>query len=230
MRPAISGSDAAERRGITLGVWALIPLIVVVTYFFQIFETFDSVGCEGVCDLDLSFGARAFYPWEVGVALMAALVTAGVLRLRGKPTYGGPLLGVVLVLISAIVTSILFQTGLAPMRERNDRIARGEAPAEMPAPLPDPVGRWEASVDSATYLQFTSDGTVTGSDGCNGLSGRWDQDDDGRIIWEMASTSTTICDGIDTWLSEGRSGDIIDDYLYVNGETGSAIGGLRPAD
>ncbi|MDQ0726352.1 hypothetical protein [Microbacterium sp. W4I20] len=60
------------------------------------------------------------------------------LRIR-KPTFWRPLVGVALVVAAALVTSILFQVGLAPMHERNDRTALGEASAET-AQVGDPLG------------------------------------------------------------------------------------------
>jgi hypothetical protein len=229
-RLGASDQDRSSRWGLAVSFWVLIPLILVVTYFTQILESFGAVGCEGDCDLDISFGARAVYPWAVGASLIVAVVAAVVFRLRGKPAHWAPLIGVILVLLSAIATSIMFEVGLAPMHERNDRIANGEIPAETAPPLPDPVGAWEASVDGTTFLWFSTDGTVTGSDGCNDLSGRWTQDSAGRIEFEALLPQTTnICDGVDAWLGRGRSADIIDGYMFVNGDMDSPIGGLQPA-
>lgn len=222
-------SDRSPRSELAIALWLLLPVFIFGAYCMQIFETFSAVGCEGVCDLELSFGARAAYPWEVGISVSAAILLAIVFRFRRKPPHWAPLVGLALVLASAIMTSILFQIGLAPMHERNDRIARGEAPAETPAPLPDPVGRWEAGDDATLYLEFSSDGTIAGNDGCNDLSGRWSQAADGRIELETQTDTTLICDGVDAWLSRGLSANIIEDYLYVNGAAGSAIGGLQPA-
>ena len=66
------------------------------------------------------------------------------------------MLGVILVLLSAIVTSIVFEAGLTPMRERNNRIANGEIP-DVSTTLPNPVGAWEASVNGTPILRFATD-------------------------------------------------------------------------
>lgn len=225
-----AGQDRGGRIGLTVSLWILIPLILFAAYLMQIFESFGAVGCEGDCDLDLIWGARAVYPWAVGASVIAAVVAAMVFRRLGKPAYWAPLIGIILVLLSAIATSIVFQIGLAPMYERNDRIANGEIPAETPPALPDLVGAWEASVDGTPVLWFSADGTVTGNDGCNDLSGRWSQDSTGRIQLEaLVSSTTNACDDVDAWLGRGRSADIIDGYMFVNGEMDSPIGGLQPA-
>lgn len=228
--PEPAGQDRVRPSALAVTLWLLVPSIVVAAYVAQILESFSAVGCEGDCDLELAFGARAAFPWAVAASVIAAIVVAFVLRYRRKPGYWAPLLGVILVLVSATTTSAVFQAGLAPMYARNDRIANGEVPAETAPPLPDPVGGWEASVDGATFLRFTADGTVTGSDGCNELSGRWSQDSAGRIeLEELLPQTANACDGIDAWLGRGRSADIIDGYMYVNGDAGSPIGGLQPA-
>ena len=229
-RPSRPDDVDARPPGLAIGLWVLIPVILFFISWAQIFESFSGVGCEGDCDLRLSLGARAAYPWAVGVSVAVAIVTAVVLRIKRRPTHWGPLVGIALILASAIATSVVFQVGLAGMYERNTRIANGEVPAETPPPLPDPVGEWEASVDGTPFLQFSADGAVAGSDGCNDLSGRWTQDAEGRIdLGTLVPLTTNVCDGVDSWLSRGRSADIIEGYMYVNGETGSAIGGLQPA-
>lgn len=221
-------SDRPATGGSAVALWVLIPVVILATSVMQIFESFSAVGCEGDCALELGWAARAAYPWTVGAAVVIAIILALVLRFRGRPPYWAPAVGIALILTSAIVTSILFQIGLAPMHERNDRIARGEAPAETPPPLPDPVGRWEVIDDDTVYLEFAGDGAVVGNDGCNQLVGHWTQDADGEIELQTTATTALVCPEVDTWLSRGRSADIIENYLYVNGEAGAAIGGLRP--
>jgi hypothetical protein len=229
MREELEDTTRREAAGLAISLWVLLPVIVFVTYWMQILDMLSAVGCEGVCDLELSLGARAAYPWEVGASVAIAIVVAVVLRSRGKSPHWAPLVGVVLVVVSGIATSVVFHTGLAPMYERNDRIARGEAPAEAPVPLPDPVGTWEARVDGAPYLVFSTDGSVTGFDGCNALDGRWTQDSEGTIVLDTVVEAARTCDGVDAWLGRGHSAEIIENYMYVNGAEGSPIGGLQPA-
>ncbi|TQK20873.1 META domain-containing protein [Microbacterium sp. SLBN-154] len=202
----LSRGAIQQRRGLEVSLWLSIPVILALVHLLQIFEQFSTVGCEGVCDLDLIFAARAAYPWEVGVSLAAAGGAAIALRLLGKPTFWAGLIAVVLVLASATITSVLFQTGLAPMHERNDRIAQGGLPAAPPPP--SPVGEWGTNADEAPYLEFLPDGTLVGTDGCNELSGEWIQDHEDEITLTLLSVTTASCDGIDTWLSNGRSATI----------------------
>lgn len=117
-----AGSEARHRRGLEVVLWLCVPAILAVVYVLQVFEQFSVVGCEGVCDLDLVFAARAAYPWEVAGSLVVAILLTLFLALRRKATFWGAVVAIVLILASATVTSVLFQSGLSAMHERNDRI------------------------------------------------------------------------------------------------------------
>lgn len=89
--------------------------------------------------------------------------------------------------------------------------------------------QWERGRRASTEHR-SCDSPQTGTDGCNDLSGRWTQDSTGRIYLEaLLPRTTNVCDGVDTWLIGGRSADILDDFMYVNGDMDSPIGGLQPA-
>lgn len=227
-RPAAS-SAARDGWALAVCLWFLIPVVLFVVLFLQTFESFSAVGCEGACDLEFSFAVRAAFPWEVAASVAAAIVIALLLKSRGKPTFWAPLVGIILVLTAAILTSILFQSGLTGMRERNDRIARGEIPAAPAPPPPDPAGAWGTRAVGSPNLQFSADGTFAGSDGCNDLSGSWTQDSAGTITLDARVETARLCADVDDWLNQGRSAFIVDDFLYINGTTGSPIGGLAPA-
>lgn len=217
-----------RREDVTVLLWAAIPVIVFITWALQVFEMLSLSGCEGVCDLDLIFGAREAYPWALGISVAAALAAAGVLKVRGHGTFWAALLGVILVLSSGIVAGALVQIGLSGMYERNARYASGDIPPSPPPPTP--VGTWNNGTDDRPYLQFRSDGTLLGNDGCNDLTTKWTQDANGKITFGTFSSTANECEGTDTWLSKGRSGIILDNYLYINGSAATVIGGLQSAD
>lgn len=214
-------------RGLEIGLWLSVPVTLLVVHVLQIFEQFSTVGCEGACDLDRMFAARAVYPWAVSISLVVAIAAAVVLRLRGKPPVWAAVLATVLVLTSATITSLVFQSGLAAMYERNERVVQGKLRAAAP---PSPVGDWGTADAGAPFLTFLPDGSFTGTDGCNDLGGRWSFASDGGIDLQMQVETTTSCDGFDSWLSQGSSGRISEDFLYIGGATGSTIGGLGRAD
>lgn len=215
----------AQRPRLEVALWLLIPVVLLVAHAAQVLNNFSMVGCEGACDLDLSLGAIGAYPWEIAASVSIAIILAIVLRWRRKTTYWAPFVGVVLVIASVLSTSIFFHVGLAGMHERNSQIEHGDIPAAPPPP--DPVGRWGAETEGAPYLQFERDGTLIGADGCNDLIGQWTQDQDGEITLDSHPVTTTVCDGVDTWLSIGRKATITEDFLYIRGAIGSTIGGLQ---
>ncbi|MBO3103621.1 META domain-containing protein [Cellulomonas fengjieae] len=75
-------------------------------------------------------------------------------------------------------------------------------------------------------LELASDGTVTGSDGCNQLNGTWELDDDDIDFSDLAATMMA-CEGVDTWLSGADSATLAGDELTVIGENDAVIGTLE---
>lgn len=91
------------------------------------------------------------------------------------------------------------------------------------------VGVWGDTSDSKQpSLDLTSDGSVTGTDGCNRLMGSWKED--GKTISFGGFASTRMaCAGVDTWLSQAATAKIQEDgKLAVFGQGGEVIGTLAP--
>lgn len=79
-----------------------------------------------------------------------------------------------------------------------------EAPEPVTAALPsgvdapsDIVGRWvdPAHASSGAFIEFTDDGLWNGSDGCNGVEGRWSLDADGSFLATAGLTTLIGCQG-----------------------------------
>ena len=66
------------------------------------------------------------------------------------------------------------------------------------------VGQWGGVPDGAPVLVFSGEGTVTGNDGCNTLTGSWKQAND-VITLENMATTLMACEGVDTWLSRAST-------------------------
>lgn len=56
----------------------------------------------------------------------------------------------------------------------------------------DPVGQWGEIGERSASLTISDDGTVTGSGGCNGVSGTWTVSD-GRVVFSDMVTSLMMC-------------------------------------
>lgn len=211
-------------RVLEIVLWAAMPLIALLGFLWQIMQQFSVVGCEGICHDELIFGVIAALPWVVGASFVVAIVLAAVLLIRRRRTLWAAVTGVAVLVASLAALGIILEVGFAPMRERNELIARGEIPAVPPPP--SPVGSWGAGVDGAARLEFTADGTLRGSDGCNDVTGEWTQDAEGVIAFHELEWSTLDCDSADTWLSFGRSAFVREGFLDVRNANGSTIGGL----
>ena len=60
------------------------------------------------------------------------------------------------------------------------------------------VGRWlptDSTGDTEPFVEFLADGTYRGSDGCNGLGGRWVAGDLGDVLTTSGFSTAIGCDG-----------------------------------
>src|SRR5690625_3473835 len=87
-----------------------------------------------------------------------------------------------------------------------------------------PEGTWTGAED--TQLELTEDGTVTGNDGCNHLSGSWEQDGETIVFSGMIST-LMACTDVDVWLTDPRSATIEGDTMVVYGREDAELGELQ---
>jgi heat shock protein HslJ len=88
----------------------------------------------------------------------------------------------------------------------------------------DPVGTWGDR--SAEYLSLEDDGTLTGSDGCNRLTGTWKVEADQVQFGSIASTRMA-CEGVDDWLSGAHAASIADTTMTVLDDGDAQIGSLE---
>jgi len=87
------------------------------------------------------------------------------------------------------------------------------------------TGHWQR----APYLSFNTDGRWSGSDGCNGLGGRWSVGHDGTLI--VVSTASTLvgCNNVDVgeWLSEATRAAFQGPTLVLVDAAGETTGRFR---
>ncbi|WP_313812098.1 META domain-containing protein [Glutamicibacter sp.] len=94
-----------------------------------------------------------------------------------------------------------------------------------PAPV-DPGGAWGSHEQGQPWLDLGDDGTLTGNDGCNRLSGQWKDSDTGIDFGAMASTKM-YCEGVDTWLSGAATATVAQDVMTLKDSQGEVIGTLQ---
>ena len=96
-------------------------------------------------------------------------------------------------------------------------------------------GRWVPVVSRSDrwhetpYVQFAQDGTWRGTDGCNGLSGRWSVDSDGGFEASSGPSTLIGCDNVNLgrWLTQTQTVQLDVDVLVLRDAKGSEIGRLQ---
>jgi heat shock protein HslJ len=94
-------------------------------------------------------------------------------------------------------------------------------------PMGLPIGLWVASdAADAPFLSLAADGTFSGNDGCNILSGSWEVADDSSISFGAIASTLKFCDGVDTWLSGAALGRVQDGVMTIQDADGLVLGQL----
>ena len=91
----------------------------------------------------------------------------------------------------------------------------------------DVAGEWaQGDSEPRVYLELAADGGLTGSDGCNQLTGSWEVDGTEVAFSDLAATMMA-CEDVDTWLSGAESATVSGDELTVLGADDTEIGTLE---
>ena len=95
----------------------------------------------------------------------------------------------------------------------------------------DAVGTWsESSGADAPSLTLDEGGKLTGTDGCNQLSGEWKVEDDDIVYFGSVASTQKACEDVDTWLAGLSQATISGSTMSVEGADGAEIGQLQRAD
>jgi len=95
----------------------------------------------------------------------------------------------------------------------------------------DPVGTW-GNPDEAGSPSLTLDegGALSGTDGCNRLSGSWEVQDDDLITFGSVASTRMACPDVDTWLEGLSQASISGTTMTILGGDGAEIGQLERAE
>ena len=100
-----------------------------------------------------------------------------------------------------------------------------------------PVGTWGNgyNTDKQPYLElslgadkspdFEQAGFISGSDGCNRITGQWFLVE-GKLSFSQLSGTQMACEGVDQWLTKAAGGVINGDVLSIKDAAGLPIGTL----
>ena len=90
-----------------------------------------------------------------------------------------------------------------------------------------PVGYWvERNTPEAPFLSFDTDQSYSGNDGCNVLTGTWEQTDDGAVALTPGATTMMMCEGMDQWLRLAVLGRVQAGVMTLQGPDGTVLGQL----
>jgi heat shock protein HslJ len=90
------------------------------------------------------------------------------------------------------------------------------------------VGTWGSSASEQPNLTIEADGSFSGTDGCNRLTGKGSIDGDTIEFGSFASTMMA-CQGVDEWLNKAAKGTVDGSVMSIYDEAGSTIGTLKKA-
>lgn len=88
------------------------------------------------------------------------------------------------------------------------------------------VGTWTSDEKGNPRLAFENAGTVTGTDGCNGISTIYTIEGD-RVALEKFASTRMACQGVNDWLRSVREVTVDGDTLQVFNGKGDEIGTLN---
>lgn len=92
----------------------------------------------------------------------------------------------------------------------------------------DLSGLWGVQdTEGIASLELVDDGTATGTDGCNRMTGAWEQDGTQVAFGEWATTRMA-CPSVDTWLSLSVKATLEGENLIFFDENGVELGTLQP--
>lgn len=104
----------------------------------------------------------------------------------------------------------------------------GGSPGESPEDPIDPSGTWGDTSDTGEpSLTLDDDGSLTGTDGCNTLSGSWRLESDDIVYFDSVASTRMACPDVDTWLEGLSQATISDSTMTITGSDGAEIGQLE---
>lgn len=104
----------------------------------------------------------------------------------------------------------------------------GEAGDDAGTAVGGAAGTWRAEAPAGVdvHLTLAADGSVSGSDGCNTLTGSWTEAD-GVVTFGGLASTRKACEGVDTWLSRANALSFDGSSATVVDAAGAQIGTLR---
>lgn len=121
-------------------------------------------------------------------------------------------------------------TGSEPSEPTSSAPAESSTPSDSAdSAAIDPAGKWTSPEAGDPFLEFSDDGQVKGSDGCNAIKTTWEVDGD-KVLITSFTTTQKACAGVDPWLSKASSATVEGDVMKIADSSGKVVGGLEKED
>ena len=88
----------------------------------------------------------------------------------------------------------------------------------------------ESDEADAPSLTLAEGGELTGTDGCNQLSGSWELKDDDLVYFGSVASTRMACPDVDVWLDKLSQATISGSTMTILGQDGAEIGQLERTD
>lgn len=130
------------------------------------------------------------------------------------------------------------RTQEAPVTESNGSTSDSQAPESSQSPdapgtdaAAQFVGTW-VDPDGLGYLTFNEDGSVRGSDACNGIGSTYSVNGGATTVEPFATTMMACSEGWSQWLLQVTTVEVSDNgsEMVVYGRDGSEAGTLVPGE
>ena len=140
-------------------------------------------------------------------------------RLRSTTLIGTVLVTTALTLAGCAIGGGGSPYGGAPTESADDEISAGAA-----------AGTWGDAADTTEpSLELAEDGALTGTDGCNRMTGEWIENGV-DLTFENVAMTRMACADVDTWLSGLDTATIDGSTMTVYDESGTEIGTLERSE
>ena len=91
-----------------------------------------------------------------------------------------------------------------------------------------PVGYWaESLTPTSPFLRFSADGTYSGNDGCNNLTGTWVSTSADVVALTPGATTLRACEGVNEWLGQAVQGEVQAGVMTLHAVDGTVVGQLN---
>ena len=87
------------------------------------------------------------------------------------------------------------------------------------------TGDWGSTASGQPHLTIKDDGSFSGSDGCNAMSGKGSVSGDTYTFGPFAST-LKACEGVNPWLSRANTAKVSGSDLVIYANGGQKVGTL----